>query len=95
MTLKERLDSLREKVKGKIKPESSAEELDEYNGLLAEIDEIEKEHNNVVTENTKFKDTIVRMALTQGDDNTPPSDPAGNKPRSMEQFIEDFKKDNK
>ena len=95
MTFKERLDSLREKVKGKIKPESSAEELDEYNGILAELDEIEKDHDGVLTENTKFKDTIVRMALTQGDDNTPPSDPAGNKPRSMEQFIEDFKKDNK
>ena len=95
MTLKERLDSLREKVKGKIKPESSQEELDEINGMLTELDEVEKSHGDLVTENAKFKDTIVRMVTTQGDDNPPPADPNGSNPRSMDQFIKDFEKENK
>ena len=94
MTLKERLDSLRTKVKAKIKPESTPEELDEYNGILGELDEIENEHNNVITENTKFKDTIVRMALTQGDSKTP-EDPEGSKPSDINQFLADFEKEHK
>ena len=94
MTLKERLDSLRAKVKAKIKPETSAEELDELNGILGELDEIENEHNNVITENTKFKDTIVRMALTQGDGKTP-DEPEGSNPTDMNQFLAKFEQEHK
>lgn len=92
---KEKVDSLRAKLKAHIKPESSKDELDEINGMLTELDELEKSHGDIVTENAKFKDTIVRMVTTQGDDKTPPTDPNGGNPRSMEQFIKDFEKENK
>lgn len=95
MTLKERLDSLREKAKSRIKPESTQEEIDEVNGIISALDEIEKEHNDVVAVSAKYKDTIVRMVLNQGDSNTPSEDPDGGKPKDMDQFIADFKEKHK
>lgn len=95
MNFKEQLDSLRAKVKSHIKPESTEEELGELNGMLGELDELEKSHNDVVTENAKFKDTIVKMVTTQGDDKPPQDDPNGGKPRSIEKFIDDFEKEHK
>ncbi|MBR3917175.1 MAG: hypothetical protein IKJ59_00360 [Clostridia bacterium] len=92
MTLQERLSALREKIKAKITPESSPEELDEYNGMLQSLDEIETEHNKVVETSAKYRDTIVRMVINQGDDKTPgnPSD-EDSKPKSMDEFLDDFK----
>lgn len=95
MSFKDSVNSLREKIKGHIKPESSKEELEELNGMLASLDDMEKVHDELGVENAKFKDTIVKMVTSQGDDNPPPSDPSGSKPKSMEQFIEDFQKQNK
>ena len=95
MSFQEQLNSLREKIKGKIKPESTEEELGELNGILGELDEMEKSHNDLVTENAKFKDTIVKMVTTQGDDKPPQDDPSGSKPRTLGKFIEDFEKEHK
>ena len=95
MTLKERLDSLREKAKNRIKPESTQEEIDEYNGTISELDEIEKEHNEVVAVSAKYKDTIVKMVLNQGDGKTPEDDSEGSKPKNMDEFLADFKEKNK
>ena len=95
MSFKEQLDSLRSKIKAKIKPESSQEELNEYNGLLGDLDTIETEYNSLSQENAKFKDKIVNMVLNEGDDKTPPDDSSGSKPKSMEQFINDFEKEHK
>lgn len=94
MSFKEQLDSLRNKVKGHIKPESAQEELDELNGMLADIDNVEKEYESLSQENAKFKDKIVNMVLNQGDDK-PPQDPSGSKPKSMEEFINNFEKEHK
>ena len=55
MTFKEKLDSLRAKAKARIKPESSEEEINESNGILAELDEIEKDYEAQSQENAKFK----------------------------------------
>ena len=88
MTFKERLDALREQVKAQIKPESSKEEIEKVNATSAELDELEKEHNAVVAENAKFKDTIVKMVLQEGDDNEPPDDASGEaKPKSIEEIV--------
>ena len=94
MSFKKQLDSLRAKVKSHIKPESSQEELDELNGMITDIDNVEKEYDSLSQENAKFKDKIVNMVLNQGDDK-PPQDPSGSKPRSMEEFIKDFEKEHK
>lgn len=91
MTLKEQLDALREKIKAKIKPESTPEELEELNGMLSSLDDIEKQHNEVVAVNAKYKDTIVGMVLKSGDDKTP-ADPSSeeSKPKGMEQLLAEF-----
>ena len=94
MSFKEQLDSLRNKVKDHIKPESAQEELNELNGMLADIDNVEKEYESLSQENAKFKDKIVNMVLNQGDDK-PPQDPSGSKPKSMEEFINNFEKEHK
>lgn len=95
MSFKESMESLRAKLMAQIKPESSQEEIDAINGMVTELDDMGKEHDGLVGENAKFKDTIVRMVTTQGDDKTPPDDSQGSKPKSMEQFIEDFAKEHK
>lgn len=92
MGFKESLDSLRAKVQAKVKPDSTKEELEEIKSLNDELDALEKGYNEKVTENAKFRDTIVDMVTSQGDGKTPP-DPSGRKPRSMEQFLEDYKKE--
>ena len=88
MTFKERLDALREQVKAQIKPESSKEEIEKVNATSAELDELEKEHNAVVAENAKFKDTIVKMVLQEGDGNEPADDANGEaNPKSIEKIV--------
>jgi len=87
MTFQEQITALKEKVKAKIKPESSEEEIQEINGLLAEMDSLETTHNELVTENAKFKDTIVRMVTNQGDGNKPRDDTDGSKPKTIEECV--------
>lgn len=87
MTFQEQITALKEKVKAKIKPESSEEEIQEINGLLAEMDSLETTHNELVTENAKFKDTIVRMVTNQGDGNKPGDDTDGSKPKTIEECV--------
>lgn len=87
MTFQEQITALKEKVKAKIKPESSEDEIKEINGLLAEMDSLETTHNELVTENAKFKDTIVRMVTNQGDGNKPRDDTDGSKPKTIEECV--------
>ena len=87
MTFQEQITALKEKVKAKIKPESSEDEIQEINGLLAEMDSLETIHNELVTENAKFKDTIVRMVTNQGDGNKPRDDTDGSKPKTIEECV--------
>ncbi len=87
MTFQEQITALKEKVKAKIKPESSEDEIQEINGLLAEMDSLEATHNELVTENAKFKDTIVRMVTNQGDGNKPRDDTDGSKPKTIEECV--------
>ena len=87
MTFKEMMDTLKGKIQTKIKAESTPEEIQEVNDLIAELDSLESSHNEVVTENAKFKDTIVRMVTTQGDGNKPGDDSTGSKPKSIEECV--------
>lgn len=87
MTFKERLDALKGKIQAKINADSSPEEIQEVNEIVAEFDSLETSHNEVVTENAKFKDTIVRMVSTQGDGNKPKDDSDGSKPKTIEECV--------
>lgn len=88
-SFKEKLDALRNQVKAKIKPDSSEEELKELNGISAQLDELEASHNEVVTENAKFKDTIVRMVTTEGSKDKPHDDLDDAKPKTIEQIVQE------
>lgn len=87
MTFQEKVASLKGKIQAKIKPESSPEELEELNGMIAELDEVEKTHNDVVAENAKFKDTIVRMALNTGNGKKPEDESGGSNPKTIEECV--------
>lgn len=94
MGIKENLDSLRARAKAQIKPESTKEEIDAYNEIIKEIDDIEKEHNEVLSVNAKYKDTIVNMVLKEGNNETPKDEEEGKAPQSMEEFLAEFKAKN-
>ena len=87
MTFKEQLEALKGKFQAKINPESSAEEVQEINDLIAECDSLETSYNEVVTENAKFKDTIVRMVSNQGDGKQPGNDSGGSNPKTIEECV--------
>lgn len=97
MTFKEQIDSLRAKIKAHIKPESSDEDVADYTSLLSEVDELEKHHASLQEENAKFKDKIIKMVMTEGDDKPPVDDSNGSNPKSIEELLAEFqaKQDNK
>lgn len=95
MTFKERIQALKDKAKALIKPESTPEEIEAVNGLIAEYDALDTEHDGSLTENAKFKDTIVRLVATQGNDDTPKDDSDVSKTMSIEEAIAQVEKGGK
>ena len=89
MTFKERLEALRAEVKSQIKPESSEEEITRLNGISAKLDELETDYNSVVTENAKFKDTIVKMVTTEGNSDKPKDEIGDDKPKTIEEIVQE------
>ena len=74
-------------MKSQIKPESSEEELTRLNGISAKLDELETDYNSVVTENAKFKDTIVKMVTTEGNSDKPKDETGDDKPKTIEEIV--------
>ena len=89
MTFKERLEALRAEVKSQIKPESSEEEITRLNGISAKLDELETDYNSVLTENAKFKDTIVKMVTTEGNSDKPKDETGDDKPKTIEEIVQE------
>lgn len=92
MSFKEILESLKTKIQAKIKAESTPEEIQEINDLIADLDSLGTSHEELVTENAKFKDTIVRMVTTQGDGNKPEDGASGSKTMSIEEAVAEVQK---
>lgn len=96
MTFKEKFDALKTKIQAKITTESTPEQIEEINGLVSELDELETSHNELVTESAKLKDTIVRMVSNQGNGNQPGDDATGSKPKTIEECVaEELEKEKK
>lgn len=95
MTFKEKIASLKAKLQAKITAESTPEQLEEINDLSSELDEVETNHNAVVTENAKLKDTIVRMVQTQGSSDTPREESGGSKPMTIDEVVAEIEKGGK
>ena len=87
MTFKEKIASLKAKLQAKITAESTPEQLEEINGFSSELDEVETEHDTLVTENAKLKDTIVRMVSNQGDGKKPGNESGGSNPKTIEECV--------
>lgn len=87
MGFKETLEALKGKISAKITTESTQEEINEVNGLVAEIDSLGASHEELVTEHAKTKDALVRMVTNQGDSNKPGDDTDGSKPKSIEECV--------
>ena len=87
MTFKETLEALKGKLSAKITAESSQEEIDEVNGLVADVDSLGASHEELVNEHAKTKDTLVRMVTNQGSSDKPRDDTDGSKPKSIEECV--------
>lgn len=87
MSFEETLKALKGKVSAKITAESSQEEIDEINGLVADIDSLGESHELLVSEHAKTKDALVRMVTNQGDGNKPADDTDGSNPKTIEECV--------
>lgn len=92
---KEQFDALKGKFQAKITADSSQEQIEEINSVIAELDALETSHNEVVTENAKFKDTIVNMVTTQGDGKAPANGADDSKSMTIEEAIAEVEKGGK
>ena len=86
-TFKEILEALKGKFSAKLTAESSQEEIDEVNGLVAELDSLGETHDQLVNEHAKTKDALVRMITNQGNSDKPGDDTDGSKPKSIEECV--------
>lgn len=87
MDFKETLNSIKSKIQAKITPEMSAEELENWNGILGEIDSLQESHNKVVTSEATLKDIVVRMVQTQGNADKPRDASTESKPMSIDECV--------
>lgn len=95
MNFKEQLEALKGKIQARITTESSADEINEINGYVEELNSLETSYNEVVTEQAKLKDTIVRMVSTQGSSDKPKDESSGSKPMTIEECIAEVSKGGK
>ena len=95
MNFEKRLETLIGKVKSKIKPESTAEEVEEVNDLLNDLNALKDYHSKVVEENGQFKDTIVRMVVSQGSSDKPANGSDGSKTMTIEEAVAEVSKGGK
>lgn len=95
MGFKEKLESIRNDYKGKINADTSPEELEKINGMLASIDEIEADYTKVSEDNAKYQSTIVRLVSQSGDKTPPKDEEQGKTPRTLEQIFKDVSKEEK
>lgn len=87
MTHEELAKSLKERFTNRITSESSEEEIKEVNESVALVNDLEENYNNLVKENAKLKDTIVRMVSSQGSAEQPKDASSESKPKSIDEII--------
>ena len=95
MSWKEQVDALKAKFKGKIKDDSSQEEIEEINGLIAEIDALDSAHTALEEEHAKTKESLVRLVINQGSSDKPKDESGGSKPKTIEECVAEVQKEGK
>lgn len=87
MNFKEQAEALKARFTSKINADTSQEELNEFTSINEEIDKLESSYNELLNENAKFKDTIIRMVTNQGSSEKPQEIIEESKPLTMEEII--------
>ena len=95
MNWKESIDALKTKISAKITADSSQEEIDAINSVLADIDVLDKAHTTLEEEHSKTKEAVVRMVVNQGNGEKPKDDTDGSKPKSIEECLAEAQKGGK
>lgn len=94
-TFKEILEAIKNEAKGQITSDSTQEQIEKVDNHMKSLEKLEASHNELVTENAKLKDTIVRMVQTQGNDKAPGDDSSGRKPLSIDEAMSQVAKETK
>ena len=96
MNFLEKVNALKEKLNAKLTAESSPEQIEEINGLVAEVDALNNDYSNLEQEHAKTKDALVRMVVTQGNGDKPKEDESGgSNPKTIEEIIAEVEKEAK
>ena len=87
MNWKEQVEALKGKFQSRITTESTPEEVNEVNDLVAGIDSLDSTYNELVQEHAKTKEALVRMVVNQGSSDKPRDDVDGSKPKTIEECV--------
>ena len=87
MNWKEQIEALKGKLSSKLNSKSKQEEIDEINGLIADVDALDTTYNEISQEHAKTKEALVRMVVNQGSSDKPGDDSTGSKPKSIEECV--------
>lgn len=87
MAFKSTLDSLKVKLQAMVTTDSSAEQIEQINGMISELDSLETDHTQLVDSEAKLKEVVVRMVQTQGNGDKPADDSTGSKPKSIDECV--------
>ena len=81
------IENVKNFLKGLITSETSTDDVQKYQGLISEIEEVEQEQKSTSDELAKCKDTIVSLVNHQGSAK-PPKDDVNTQPRSLEEIAQ-------
>ena len=95
MTWKESIDALKAKISAKITKESTPEQIEEINGVIADIDALDTSYTTLEAEHAKTKEAVVRMVVNQGNGDKPKDDTDGSKPKTIEECVAEVEKGGK
>ena len=95
MNWKEQVESLKSKFSAKITSESSQEQIEELNSLIAEVDALDSAYNELEQEHAKTKTALVRMVVNQGSSDKPRDESSGSKPKTIEECVAEIQKEGK
>lgn len=87
LTWKEQVEALKGKFQSRITTESTPEEVNEVNDLVAGIDSLDSAYNELLEEHAKTKEALVRMVVNQGNGDKPRDDTDGSKPKTIEECV--------
>ena len=88
--IQEQIQKIKSYLQGKVTSETPADELAELNGIIEACDDVVAEDTKTNDELVKTKDMVIKMVKNQGS-STSPEDPAGGDkpPRSLEEIAQE------